>query len=57
LHTERKGDAWGNGSTTGEPGPRGRDRESERAKETGADRLAPPGRERERERAGEWNYR
>jgi hypothetical protein len=25
---ERKEDAWGNGSTTGEPGPRDRERES-----------------------------
>jgi hypothetical protein len=50
---ERKGDARDNNSTTSEPGPRGRERESERVKETGADRLIPPGRERERERARE----
>jgi hypothetical protein len=37
----------------GEPGPRDRERESERAKETGADRLAPLGSERVREGAHE----
>jgi hypothetical protein len=51
-----KRDAQGNGSMTGDQGPRDRERESERAKETGADRSAPLGRERERERARE-NYR
>jgi hypothetical protein len=45
-----KRDARGNGSRTGDPGPR--DRERERAGEvTGADRSAPLGSERERERA------
>jgi hypothetical protein len=34
---------------TGDPGPRDRERESARAKETGADRSAPLGSERERE--------
>jgi hypothetical protein len=52
-----KRDARGNGSMTGDLGPRDRERErgSARAKETGADRSAPAGRERERERerAGE----
>jgi hypothetical protein len=36
-------DARGNGSTTGDPGPRDRERGSVRAKETRADRLVPPG--------------
>jgi hypothetical protein len=36
---------------------RQRERGSARAKETGADRLAPAGRERGRERAGEGNCR
>jgi hypothetical protein len=44
-HRERKGDTRGNGSTTGKPGPRGKERESERAKETSADRSAPLGSE------------
>jgi hypothetical protein len=38
----------GNGSATGSAGPRNRERESARAKEIGADRLAPVGRGRER---------
>jgi hypothetical protein len=50
---ERKGDARGQWLGTGEPGPRDRERESERAKETGVDRLAPLGNEREREGARE----
>jgi hypothetical protein len=41
--------ALGNGSATGDPGPRDRERGSARVKKTGADRLAPAGRERERE--------
>jgi hypothetical protein len=45
-----KRDARGNGSTTGDPDPRDRERRgSERAKETGADRSAPLGSEREKE--------
>jgi hypothetical protein len=50
-----KGTHGGNGSATGEPGPRDtqRERGSARVKETGADRLVPAGRERERERARE----
>jgi hypothetical protein len=45
-----KRDARGNGSTTGNPGPRDREREGERAGEvTGADRLGPLGSERARE--------
>jgi hypothetical protein len=43
----------GNDSATGGPGPRDRERESERVKETGVDRLAPLGSERGRERAQE----
>jgi hypothetical protein len=39
----------GNGSTTGGPGPRDRERGSAQAKETGADRSAPAGREQESE--------
>jgi hypothetical protein len=35
----------GNGSAAVDPGPRDRERGSERAKETGADRLAPLGSE------------
>jgi hypothetical protein len=46
-----KRDARGNDSTTGDPGPKDRERGSARAKETGADRSAPLGSERERERA------
>jgi hypothetical protein len=48
---ERKEDARGNGSTTGESGPRNRERGRgwHAGKKTGADRLAPPGKERERE--------
>jgi hypothetical protein len=48
-----KGTHGGNGSATGEPGPRDtqRERGSARVKETGADRLVPAGRERERESA------
>ena len=38
-----KRDARGNGSTTGDPGPRDRERGSAWAKETRADRLVPPG--------------
>jgi hypothetical protein len=45
-----KRDARGNGSMTGDPGPRDREREGERAGEvTGADRLDPLGGERARE--------
>jgi hypothetical protein len=44
---------WGNGSTTGDPGPRDRERESAWVKKTGADKLAPAGSEREREGAHE----
>jgi hypothetical protein len=47
----------GNVLSTGEPGRRDRERGSARAKETGADRLAPAGRERGRERAREGNCR
>jgi hypothetical protein len=43
--------ARGNDSATGDPGPRDRERGSERVKETGADKSAPLGNERERERA------
>jgi hypothetical protein len=43
----------GNGSATGDPGPRDRERGSARAKETGADRSAPLGPERGREGARE----
>jgi hypothetical protein len=50
---ERKGDARGQRLGTGELGPRDRERESERAKETGSNRLAPLGSEREREGAHE----
>jgi hypothetical protein len=50
---ERKWDAWGQRLGTGEPGPQDRERESKRAKETGADRSAPLGSEREREGAHE----
>jgi hypothetical protein len=50
---ERKGDARGQRLGTGEPGPRDRERESELAKETGADRLAPLGSEPPREGAHE----
>jgi hypothetical protein len=50
---ERKGDARGQRLGTGKPGSRDRERESERVKETGADRLAPLGSEREREGARE----
>jgi hypothetical protein len=45
--------ARGNGSVTGGPGPRDRERGSARAKETGSNRLAPLGSEREREGARE----
>jgi hypothetical protein len=45
--------ARGNGSATGDPGPRDRERGSERAKETGADGMAPASSEREREGARE----
>jgi hypothetical protein len=45
--------ARGNGSATGDPGPRDRERGSVWAKKTGADRLAPLGSEREREGARE----
>jgi hypothetical protein len=48
-----KRDARGNDSTTGDPGPRDRERGSARAKETGADRSAPLGSEREKEGARE----
>jgi hypothetical protein len=50
---ERKGDTRGNGSATGEPGPRGRERGGRAGEETGADRSAPLGSERERESAQE----
>jgi hypothetical protein len=52
-HRERKGDArGGNGSALANRAHETeRERESERAKETGADRLAPLGNEREREGA------
>jgi hypothetical protein len=46
---ERKGDARGQRLGTGELGPRNRERGSERAKETSADRLVPLGSERARE--------
>jgi hypothetical protein len=40
-----KRDTWGNDSTPGEPGPRGKERRGTRAGEaTGADRSAPVGR-------------
>jgi hypothetical protein len=39
--------ARGNGSTTGDPGPRDRERGSARVKETGANRSVPLGSERE----------
>jgi hypothetical protein len=47
--------ARGNGSATGDPGPRDRERErgSVRVKETGAERSTPLGSEREREGARE----
>jgi hypothetical protein len=45
--------ARGNGSATGDPGPRDRERGSARVKKIGADRMAQAGRERDRERAGE----
>jgi hypothetical protein len=51
---ERRGDAQGNGSATGEPGPRDREREKESVgEETGVDRLAPLGSERGRARGRE----
>jgi hypothetical protein len=50
---ERKGDVRGQRLGTGEPGPRVRERESERAKETSTDRSAPMSREQEREGAHE----
>jgi hypothetical protein len=52
---ERKGDTRGQQLGTGKPGPRDthRERESERSKETGADRSAPLGCERLREGAHE----
>jgi hypothetical protein len=43
----------GNGSATGNPGPRDRERGSARVKKTGADRSAPLGSEQEREGARE----
>jgi hypothetical protein len=44
-----KRDARGNSSTTGDPGPRDRERKGERAGEvTGADRLGPLGSQRVR---------
>jgi hypothetical protein len=46
---ERKEDTRGQRLGTNEPGPRDREGESERAKETSADRLTPLGSERERE--------
>jgi hypothetical protein len=46
---ERKEDARGQRLGTGKPGPRDRERESERAKETSADRLTPLDSEQERE--------
>jgi hypothetical protein len=53
VHGAERGERGvrGNGSTTGGPGPRDRERESARVKETGADRLAPLGSERGREGA------
>jgi hypothetical protein len=48
-----KRDARGNGSTTGDPDPRDREKGSARAKETGANRSALLGSEREREGARE----
>jgi hypothetical protein len=50
---ERKGDARGNDSATGEPSPRGRERGGGAGEETGTDRSVPVGRERERESARE----
>jgi hypothetical protein len=50
---ERRKGRMGNGSGTGDPGPRDRERGSARVKKSGADRLAPAGRERDRERARE----
>jgi hypothetical protein len=52
---ERKGDARGQRLGTGEPSLRNREREreSERAKETSADKLVPLGSERERVSARE----
>jgi hypothetical protein len=53
-----KRDARGNGSTTGDPGPRDRERKGARGqRKTGADRSAPVGRKRERKResaCGRW---
>jgi hypothetical protein len=45
--------ARGNGSVAGDPGPRDRERESVRVKETGVDRSTPLGSERDREGARE----
>jgi hypothetical protein len=51
---KEKRDTRGNDSATGEPGPRGREREEKRTgEETGADRSDPVGSEREREGARE----
>jgi hypothetical protein len=44
-------DARGNGSATGKPVPRGRERGDATGEETGADRSTPLGSEREREGA------
>jgi hypothetical protein len=54
AESEERG-ARGNGSATGDPGPRDRERErgSVRVKEIGADRSVPLGSEREREGARE----
>jgi hypothetical protein len=48
-----KRDARGNGSTTGDPGPRDRERGNARVQETGADRSVPLGCGRKRERVPE----
>jgi hypothetical protein len=50
-HRERKVDAWGNGSATSEPGPRGRERRGARVKKPAPTGWPPLGSERERGRA------
>jgi hypothetical protein len=50
-HRERRKGRSGNGSATGDPGPRDRERGSTWLKKTGTDWSAPLGRERERESA------
>jgi hypothetical protein len=54
VHGVERGErgVWGNGSATGGPDPRDRERECA-GKKTGADRLAPLGSERWREGARE----